>query len=235
MRAFLIICFLFVFAPVSIGADINQWKDSSSWNSVAFDDEELTGYRSDPDFNYETQYVPGSSAWSIFWSELLENFFDDVDPESVQEFWHYFRYVLITLAVLLTVIFLMRVTGSRIQSKRNFKDGTVDILGFEGDEQHLVDLMDQAEKDSDYNEAIRYLFIHLLHQLTSQNHLSWSPFKTNREYLREFQHSAGIQELRSINSNFENAFYGNEEMKEASYLEAKRMYHEVLQKNGGRL
>jgi len=83
------------------------------------------------------------------------------------------------------------------------------------------DLLGEARRQREqgnYNEAIVYLYSHMLLELDRQQRIRLSKWKTNREYLRELSNDAELREmLSSTMVAFEDVFFGNRNLDQARF------------------
>lgn len=86
------------------------------------------------------------------------------------------------------------------------------------------DLIYDAESKSDFNQAIRYLYLQSLKKLSDRELILFSPDKTNNSYVRALSGSAYQQDFALLTHNYEYVWYGKFLIDKSRYLQIKEHF-----------
>ena len=86
------------------------------------------------------------------------------------------------------------------------------------------ELIIEAESKSDYNLAIRYLYLQSLKKLSDRELILFSPDKTNKFYLQELGGNASQFEFASLTLNYEYVWYGKFAINRDRYQRLKEKF-----------
>ena len=75
--------------------------------------------------------------------------------------------------------------------------------------QRLPTLIRRAEQQGQWRLALRYRFLHLLHQLDNAGKIRWQPYKTNRDYLRELKEENLKKDFRLLSRVYDYYWFGH--------------------------
>lgn len=81
-----------------------------------------------------------------------------------------------------------------------------------------------AEKNNQFNSAIRYLFLKTLKTLSDQGFINFAPEKTNKEYLKELSQNQWYQEFEKLTAGYEYAWYGKFVIGKNKYAQIKEQF-----------
>lgn len=82
----------------------------------------------------------------------------------------------------------------------------------------------EAENSNDLNLATRYLFLKTLKNLSEREFISFSPDKTNKEYLHEMKTNNYHEEFESLTRNYEYVWYGKFLIDKNAYQQLKEKF-----------
>jgi hypothetical protein len=114
-------------------------------------------------------------------------------------------------------------------------------LALEIEEQSLEELRDVSEYDSligdaearhDFNDAVRFLFLKTLKNLSDEGLISFTAEKTNQEYLKEMINAPNARAFEALIRGYEFAWYGKHLVSENQYLQLKEAFISFNKKTG---
>jgi hypothetical protein len=85
-------------------------------------------------------------------------------------------------------------------------------------------LIDEAEFKNEFNLAVRYLFLKTLKNLADKEIISFSPDKTNNEYLKEMASNAYQHQFASLINHYEYVWYGKFLIDKSKYQQLKEAF-----------
>jgi hypothetical protein len=206
--------FLFVFILMIIGlpgafARQKIQYDSSSIHAREFSQKNLSDYKKEREFQYESIHEPPKSLWQRFvqwfWSKI-----DSILGSKAGNL--IFNWALIVIAVVIIIYFIIKVTGmggTGLFGKKNsnslsYITSNEDIHSINFDE-----AIQQAIDDKNFRLAVRLLYLQSLKTLTDKGKINWQLNKTNHDYLVELNETPHQPEFIYLTRQFENNWYGN--------------------------
>lgn len=124
------------------------------------------------------------------------------------------RFLLIVIGAVAIAFLVRAMLGyGRVKDKkinRSTAEG-IDIQKIEENihEADLVNYIDQAKENGDFNLAVRLYYLSILKELSLQKAIKWKVDKTNNEYLRELHHRDDFPDFQRLTQLFERSWYGN--------------------------
>lgn len=181
-------------------------KDSSQVIMRSIDQASLNAFAEDNDFNYKDEFEKPVS----FWQQLLWWLNKQGELSSAISYtWKYGKYILIGLVIFLLVMQFLKVPITGLFSSRVAKN-TIPFQITEEDIQEMDfdALVAEALQKKLYRNAIRYLYLKTLKQLSYYNYIQWQQDKTNTDYMNEIAHKELKKEFKQITTVFEKIWYG---------------------------
>jgi hypothetical protein len=86
------------------------------------------------------------------------------------------------------------------------------------------ELIDQAERKSDYTLSTRYLYLQTLKNLSDSDLILYSPEKTNYSYVRELSGKTCRHDFASLTLSYEYVWYGKFIIDPLQYRELKEQF-----------
>lgn len=217
---------------------LKEDKDSDI-ATVKFDKDFKSKYKNDKYFNYdETQGT--DSIWKRFknWlGNVLRDFFSmfDVDYETESKLTIFYRVISI-FAVGLLVFYIIRAFVQKdaywLFKKRAKKvEIIVDDVEKNLTTVHFPTLLSKTIGESQYRLAIRYYYLWLLQSLQESGQIQWHIEKTNSDYVSEIKDEKTREEFQYLSYIYNNIWYGEYEIAEVEFLQAKRSYETTLKTN----
>lgn len=83
----------------------------------------------------------------------------------------------------------------------------------------------EAENSNDLNLASRYLFLKTLRMLSDKGFIDFTPEKTNKEYMKEMEHSHFSLEFQRLTRSYEYIWYGKFSIQQNNYARLKEQFN----------
>jgi len=190
----------------------------------------LQALREQRELQYETEPVPQTSAWDLFWYRVLRWIGRLFNGPVYQHGGRYVVYGAFLAAFVFIVLRLLKVDLT-LAFGRNSR-GMPLAYTTEGEDIHAVDFparIAEAEAAGDFRLAVRLGFLSVLKQLTDRGLLVWRPEKTNSDYLAELPTGPLHTAFRQVAQQFEYAWYGEFPLTAAHYDLARETRLALLQ------
>jgi len=198
--------------------------DSSAVTLRSFNNEKLQAYKNNSDFIYETNYKAEQGLWERFINWLLGKIFAGNSASDVYSYlYNFFLYFLTPLSVVFILWKLFGADkrfflyGSSKKNKINFEEVPENIH-----EINFEKLIQEAISKKQYRVAIRLSYLLLLKELTIKNLISWSPEKTNYEYLKEIKEIKTREQFAHNSLMYEYIWYGDFEIDQDNFAKVNR-------------
>jgi hypothetical protein len=165
----------------------------------------LDKYKKSADFNYTGEQPVLKSFWQKVLYKLGEIFGRVVQTKAT-------KIIIYIVFIGIFVILMITMFGADIQTvftgSKTHRDN-IQVINEDNIETLDFDKVISDEiANSNYNKAVRYLYLKLLQGLTRNNLIVWQKEKTNRDYFRELLQSPYSLEFRGITSSYEYVWYG---------------------------
>jgi len=132
---------------------------------------------------------------------------------------------------LLAIIFLVFISykvffknGIFVSRKRLVGETNEEFLKELNEVSAYDNLIADAENNSEYNLATRYLFLKTLKSLSDKSFIHFSSEKTNKEYVREMEQHAYYDEFRELTRDYEYVWYGKFLIDNITYRKLKEQF-----------
>ena len=97
-------------------------------------------------------------------------------------------------------------------------------------ETDLDALINQALKNSNFRQAVRYQYLRTLHRLAGKNLVELAPDKTNYQYVREIKSPSLQNDFASLTLNYEYVWYGEFDVEKEVYNKIENGFRNFNQK-----
>ena len=185
------------------------------------------------DYKYEYQFKgETTSLWERFKKWIIGLLRKWFELDSVKEANKYFDrlikfiYVIIFSVVMYFIIRTYYRNEGVVFIGRN--DQALDIYHREIiDDIHSNDyqeLINRAESEKDYRNAVRFAFLQILKQLSGLEIIDWGPYKTNSDYSREIQSADLRKEFNSLAYIYDYYWYGKFPLNKVNYISIKELF-----------
>jgi len=205
---FIITVFIFVCASVSSQNKLaTELCDSSQIVSKIPSAEEITAYKSLPEYNY-VQFKESESLWDKF-VRWIGNALKDigVTPNGM-------KYALIVVACGIVLFFVLRLLGIKPSGIFVFKyDREVTQLKFQQaeDDIYAEDLEKTLQtyiRNGAYREAVRIMYLFCIRTMDESAWIEWKPWKTNKDYYYELIKNNAHNTFKHLMMSYEYVWYG---------------------------
>jgi hypothetical protein len=231
--------FLLIFLGTSIRG-ISQ--DISPKAKQEISEENLSSYRTDSDFDYET--ADGVSWFSLFFewikkqfTRLLESIFGNRLSETfIDVFFMILPYL--SLFLLLYVLYKLVIKGHLTPYETEPKKQGHTSL--QHDDEHLIQnadlktLIAQAIQARNYRLALRYSYLNTLKILSEKELIDRQPHKTNSDYIRELKSASLADGFSSITRWYNFVWYGQFDISESQFSELDPTFRQLENSNPSR-
>lgn len=191
-------------------------KNSKEIKQRSFSDKKIEDYKNERDFRYGADLSMADNAWNIFKSRLFEfikKFFSNEGAMPI------IRYIILAIAMLLILyrIFGMKANSFFEKNQSNIK--TDDFFGEVTDiaTVNFENEAKEAHERQDFRVAVRFLFLHCLQLLETNQLIRWQVEKTNACYLRELKGKKPFIAFREVIRDYNFVWYGHFELNEKQF------------------
>ncbi|TNJ45822.1 hypothetical protein KFZ70_09900 [Tamlana fucoidanivorans] len=197
-----------------------------------FDDNFKSRYSSDK-FNYEGKVVikttpSGSGHYEDYKQEKLKQKDDDNSKQLIFNLGPlaYLFYIAIALAVGYLVFILINEGGSGLFSSKAKRSiaSYEDINAENINSTNIESLILEAEKNNNYRLAIRFYYLLILQNLSTNNHIQFEDDKTNNDYLNEVSGTPFGETFTYISYLYNYIWYGLFPVNMTKYEKAKQHF-----------
>lgn len=206
---------------------------------LQFDKNFKEKYKKDQNFDYE-ETKADDSIWQRFknWlRDLISDFFSafDVDYETQSRLTIFYR-ILSIFTVGILVFYIIRAFVQKdaywLFKKRSKKVAIpVDDVEKNLTTVHFPTLLSKTINESQYRLAIRYYYLWLLQSLQESKQIEWHIEKTNSDYVAEIKDEKTRENFQYLSYIYNNIWYGEHEITETEFFQAKRSYETTLKTN----
>lgn len=189
--------------------------------------EKISRYQTDKNFNYEEPKHIHLNIWEQISDWLAKLFVPKGSGggyRSANLLWTLFELLIAAASITLFIYFILKSQGVSLFSKDsasnlNFTEAHEDISRMNFDE-----LIAKAVASGQYRQAVRYLYLKSLKQLSDLELIKWKADKTNRDYTIELRSSPYAKLFSDITYLFDYAWYGNATISENTFIRIKSTF-----------
>ncbi len=191
--------------------------------------EKISKFQSDRNFNYEVVRSEHISLWDRFTNWLARHSLPKRIPggyTTANTIWTIIELLIIAGAIFLFVYFILKSQGVSLFAKNSgsnlqFTEAHEDISQMNFDE-----LIATAAGNRQYRQAIRYLYLKSLKQLSDHDLIKWKAEKTNHDYTIELRASPFSKLFSEITLLFDYAWYGNATINESTFVKIQSSFEQ---------
>ncbi len=193
--------------------------------------ENLTEKYNGSEFDYDT--VEGEAqnflARGINWifKGMKKMFGVDISPEIISLIENLIYILLIIGAVYIIIRVLAGKDAVSIFKKKNTLVAPVSITEEHIENIDLNALISEALANKDYRLAIRYMYLKALQELSKTNIITYHFEKTNSDYLKEITDTTVREHFNKVSYLYDYIWYGEFELDENGYLNAKTSFDQL--------
>lgn len=181
------------------------------------------------EFNYDKNKPKVSIAAKInkLIKRFLEKIFGKIDFKYERDVINFLAILIIAAAFYFIIYFFIRKGGLGIFGTKNKKVSTnPKELAEDIHEINFGKIIAEKEQQGKYREAIRYQYLYVLKKLTDKNLIEWIPEKTNKDYVKEFQHPTLMHPFQHLSAIFDYVWYGEFPITSTHYLKYKNQFND---------
>lgn len=194
-------------------------------------DENLREQYNSNDFNYKDDSNEGGN----FVSRIINGFFNwlgDTFGVEVSPFWSIFLKVLIYIVMAAVgIYFLVRLLAKEspqsLLGKNKRVVATVNMEETHIEEIDLAQLINENIASGNYRNAIRYLYLDSLKNLSSTDKIEWDFQKTNSDYYRELKDPILKKLFKKVSYLYDYVWYGEFDLNETSFNDARSHFESL--------
>ncbi|MBK8227069.1 MAG: DUF4129 domain-containing protein [Flavobacteriales bacterium] len=226
-RLLLLFALLLAAAPAFTSAPSDSLAPDERPSVRAFNSDRIDQLRADLDYDRDLRRAPSLwdrfKQWLFYWLQrILGSRAGGFVVDNL-------IYLISFLAILLAIVVLSR------NGLRNIFHGAPRSVGQVITAEEDIRAMDipsliaQAEAAGDWRGAIRLHYLLVLRKLVDQGLLSWSPERTDRDYMRQLKDPAMRARFTNAALIFQWVWYGHAEVDRARYSSFQRPFLEFEQ------
>jgi hypothetical protein len=197
--------------------------------------EKISKFQHDKNFNYVENAHTKDNSWERILNWIWRHLFSrkiDSKYSPIDIILSIIEWVIIAAAVVLFIYFILKSQGVNLFSKKSgnnlsFTETTEDISQMNFDE-----LIARAAGNGQYRQAVRYLYLKSLKQLSDLDLIKWKTDKTNRDYTIELRSSPFAKLFSEITMLFDYAWYGNARISETAFSKIKTAFEQFNSQTG---
>jgi len=183
----------------------------------------------------EFNYIDESAEGDNFVSRILNGFFNwigDTFGVEVSPFWSIFLKVLVYLAMAaIGIYFIIRLISKEspqaMLGKNKRSVASVNMEETHIEEIDLSKLISDSIQSGNYRNAIRYLYLDSLKNLSASNKIDWDFQKTNSDYYRELKDPTLKNLFKKVSYLYDYVWYGEFDLNETSFKEAQSEFESL--------
>jgi len=228
MRRFLLFVCLLLACVANSAAQVADAAPPEERPAVrTFDEARLQELRAD--YEYDTDLRRAPSLWDRFKQWLLD-WLQRILGSNAGGFVVDNLFYLISILAIITAIVVLSRNGLR-----NIFHGAPRSMGQVITAEEDIRAMDipsmiaQAERDGDWRGAIRLHYLLVLRKLVDQGLLTWSPDRTDRDYMRQLKDPSTRARFANAALIFQWVWYGHAEVDRERYASFQRPFIEFEQ------
>ena len=217
---FIMGCFLLftICYPLS---SVSQTRLDSAAIEVRYPSKEkVERFKSDRDYQYNTDTIPPENPLAKFWywlTQKLNGFFRSAAYKSVWQYVILVGIAALAIWLLWKAEFLGGVFGKK--AKKGLLE--YEVLTENIHEIDFDQSIEEAVIQRNFRLAIRLYYLKHLKQLSDKELIDWKPTKTNRSYLYELSDGKIKNNFENLTRQFEYVWYGDFNISEQEFQELK--------------
>lgn len=193
--------------------------------------ERLAGWQADSAYDYSRELLEPENNVFKWLMDKFEELIAIILGRAFAETYTEWVFIVLFALVLLSILWfvLKKKTGLFGRSSGKRVDYAVLADTIYGIDFEAV--IAAALANSDYREAVRFLYLKALKELNGSQTIDWQPYKTPTEYIYEVPPDSGRDTFRRFTNRFLLVRYGNFEATEPLFEEMKTLWAQM--KEGG--
>lgn len=205
--------------------------DSMHIQSRTFDDETLSDFRDNPDFQYilprkqSVTWIQTILRWIVEYILRALNFATNTIVGNI------LFYGICLAVVLYAIIRLFNIDARELFYV--YRKPAAAPFVIEEENIHEIDfdkLIQEAIKKKNFREGVRLLFLYALKKASDNGLITWKPGKTNDDYMLELRQHAVHSSLQELRLYFDYAWYGHFEVNEKTFGGIQQVFQDFNKK-----
>lgn len=203
---------------------VNIREDSASIKVREFPEQDIQEFKNDPDFIYNRPVGDSLGWWDRLLYEIQRWLSDLTGDINLNWLYKLILYVICPLILLYVILRLLKIPvlslfydpgGSRPASGRGLEDN-IHHVNFDAEIKKKIE-------NQHYREAVRYMYLKVLKDLTDQQIIRWFPGKTNHEYFDEINDPDLREQFKELTYYYEYIWYGDFPVDKNTLKKAKEL------------
>ena len=209
---------------------LSPFFDKSNIEIRKIDSSRLNKYKNNDEFNYLKTYNNPETIWDYikYWFfKLLNYIFSDKNPIGTA-----IKYILILSFIIIIIIFFTKNKFRKLffSKKKIATNIYINELNDDIEKINIIDLIDKAKSEKNWQLAIRYYYLNLLKELSNNNIIEWKINKTNHNYINELRKSEFYEDFKDLSTIYNYVWYGDFVINEAGFIEISVKFDKTMQK-----
>ncbi len=205
--------------------------DSTRVHAAVPSESKINSYKSDSDFNYETDVVPSDSIFNriLNWiGHFIDMLFSNrgIAP--------FIRYGIIAVLIIFLVVRLMNVKAQSLFYKnRKQKSLLIHQEELEIMESNLDKAIEKEISNGNFRVAVRFMYLKLLKNLNNKEYIHLNINKTNYDYQNEMKDISFADDFRKLSRVFEFVWYGDFNVEKEIFGNIHNDFNSIFSKLNG--
>lgn len=226
VRGFFLLCMLLCGALSACAQDSLVSPPNNAVTLRQFDAERINALRAEADLQYDRDLHQEPSWWERF-KAWLEEFISEWFGRGVAGFFSgNLIYIISAAVVIAALVVLSRGSLRRVFHGAPRSLGEVTTTDEDIREMDIEALIREAEVNNDLRRAIRLHYLLVLRKLVDEGVLTWSPERTDQDYMAQIKEDALRSRFAHIALVFQWVWYGHAEVDAERYASIKRPFLE---------
>jgi hypothetical protein len=224
-----ILLFFIFYCHLAVGTEtaFSSVTEPSPIVERSFDQGKLDKLKNDSQFKYKQSTEQRQSFWDKLLTAIRE-YFMWIMSRLFNNMPNVSQWVFFSIIAVVAVFIIVKLLD--INLKNAFLDkGDSGNINYKVEEENIHDLdfnklIEESIRQSEFRNAIRYLYLFSLKKLSDKHLIEWIPGKTNHEYEMELQQKPVAAHFSKLGYYFEYAWYGEFEINSESFQKAQHVF-----------
>ncbi len=192
--------------------------------------ESLDDYKYQSAYNYEENPDRETNILQRAWQKFKKWLVEVLGSNTAGNIIDLFFYLVMGAGLVALVYYLIISQYSGlIERDKSPAIGEVNIVDVESSPDTILHELYGAERNGNYRNAIRYLFLLVIKTIDQKNLMDWHPEMTNSELLHEFPDGQDKMQLEEMVKIYEYTWYGEHEIgSEERYKQYKEVFNGLI-------
>jgi hypothetical protein len=226
---FILLCYLFclpLFSENRTDSVVIVYTEQRQKNFALPDSNKEKAIFNKEEYQYKAikKKKQGESFWERFW-RFIGNLLKGLDrPDKSASPVNIFKWILLILGIALAIFLLYKSPFIKIlKGNKRIKNIDFDSEEIKLSEETIDQMIDKAERNSDFRKAIRLQLLKYLKYLSDSNQIFWESHKTNQDFIYEIKNNAVRTTYIKIARQYDLVWYGERKIEKEAYETIKNM------------